>query len=448
MTTLALVESNTSGTGRLFAQAARQRGLQPVLLAADPARYGFAAADGLEIVSVDTHDEGAVLAACQGLAAGLGLGGVTSSSEYFVEAAAVVAGRLGLAGPRPDGIRACRNKHAQRVRLQAAGVGIPAFRLAMSVDEAVAAAGALGLPVVVKPVNGSGSVGVRLCARVEAVARHAKSLLERTHNERGLPCARQVLVEELVAGPEYSVETFGQTVVGVTAKHLGAPPYFVEVGHDHPAVLSDAASAAIGRAVVRALRALDLGWGPAHAELRLTDRGPAIIEVNPRLGGDYIPELVRLARGVDLIGATIDLAVGRRPVLEQTAAQHASVRFMVPPRAGVLAGIDGLEDAGRLPGVVDVQLYRRAGDRLRPCGDFRDRAGHAVAVGDTAAAAGARAAAARDAVRLAVAPAGHRAGPNDAAAQSADPGHVGARPAVGPATGRPRKGVSRPCPGL
>src|SRR5262249_23529817 len=82
-----------------------------------------------------------------------------------------------------------------------------------------------GFLLVVKANNGIGSVGVRLCADAGAVGAHAAALLGQQHNERGLPVPSCILLEALVAGPEYSAEVFSGSVVGITAKHLGPLPY-------------------------------------------------------------------------------------------------------------------------------------------------------------------------------------------------------------------------------
>jgi argininosuccinate lyase len=133
---------------------------------------------------------------------------------------------------------------------------------------------------------------------------------------------------------------------------------------------------------LRALAALNLGWGPAHIELRLTEDGPKIIEVNPRLAGGFIPELVRLASGVDLITATVKQVIGQKPSLTPQENQFASIRFIIAERDGKLAAINGLPEARRVPGVIRVETYNGAGHtHLR--GDFRDRLGHVIALGET-----------------------------------------------------------------
>jgi len=384
---LVLVESNTTGTGRLFARAARARGLRPVLLSTRPDRYRWAAEDGIEVVWADTTEPESVALVCARLGRQGGLAGLLTSSEYSVAVAARAAARLGLPGPEAAAVEQCRDKRRQRTTLQRAGVPVPAFEAVGSVRAAVAAAADLGLPVVVKPADGTGSRGVRLCPNLSAVAGHARRLLSHQHDERGRPALPWLLVESYVDGPEVSVESFkvpgaqsgrgaaAARFTGVTDKHLGPLPGFVETGHDFPAALphDDVVTMAD-----RALAALGLGWGAAHIELRLGPSGPVVIEVNPRLAGGQIPILVRLATGIDLIGAVVDLSAGAEPQLPPPGPGHASIRFLVAHRAGVVERIGGLVAAAAEPGVVDVAVHAQPGDRVGGTDSFLDRLGHVI----------------------------------------------------------------------
>lgn len=370
---LVLVESNTTGTGRLFCRAAADAGLRPVLLARDPDRYPYVRADGVASRVVDTASLPAVLAAC----AELSPAGVTSSSEYFVGTAAEAARALGLPHPDPDAVRACRDKPTQRARLAAAGRPGPAFAAAGSPTAAATAAARIGFPVVVKPVSGSGSIGVRRCADAAAVTAAAGAILAGTAGT-GLPAQAAVLVESYLDGAEFSVETFDDRVVGVTGKHLGPEPAFVETGHDFP--VADPGGA-LGAAAVAALRALGLGWGAAHTELRLTAAGPVVVEVNPRLAGGLIPRLVQEATGIDLIALLVARAAGGRPVPAPTRSQSASIRFLVATAAGRLGGVHGLAAARAVPGVVEVGTTAPVGQEVLVRGSFQDRLGYVLAAG-------------------------------------------------------------------
>jgi argininosuccinate lyase len=380
---LGFIESNTTGTGRLFALAARSIGVSPLLFTANPDRYGYVTREGIEVVPVETSNESALLTACRNINSNRQLVGVASSSEYFVGAAATIARQLGLPGPDPDAIAHIRDKGKQRELLRAADVAVPDFRVVESPSEAVAAAEVLGLPAVVKPVTGSGSVGVRLCRSYKEVETHAGQLLGQTENERGLPMPGRILIEQFITGLEFSVETFGDSVIGVTKKYLGPPPNFVEIGHDFPAELPSADLNALQTTTLRALSALGLNWGPAHTELRLDGDGPKIIEVNPRLAGGFIPELVLHATGIDLVLATTLLATGRQRKLQPVRNKHASLRFITTSQPGKLLTVSGVDTARELQEVNNIQLYVEPGALLTPRGDFRDRVGHVLSVAET-----------------------------------------------------------------
>jgi biotin carboxylase len=417
---LAMVESNTTGTGRTFAVAARARGLRPVLLSSRPERYPWVAEDDVEVALADTTDMSSVADVARASAGGARLAGLVTSSEYFVAVTARAAARLGLPGADPGAVERCRDKRRQRQALQGAGVPVPAFAAAASPEKAVEAAMVIGFPVVVKPADGTGSRGVRLCGDAAEVSEHTAALLAQRHDERGRPVLPAVLVEEYVTGAEFSVETFGSEVIGITAKHLGPLPAFVECGHDFPATLADlgvtlrAQARKVGTiptlrgsevpeepdsmaqpldrteclsVTVAALDALGLGFGPAHTEIRLGPHGPAVIEVNPRLAGGRIPTLIRLATGIDLVGATIDGVTGQAAPLPEPGPGHAAIRFLVPPQAGRVRRTGGVAAAAAVPGVVDVAIAARSGQRVGGTGSFLDRVGHVITAAPMSAAA-------------------------------------------------------------
>lgn len=382
MSTLVLVESNTTGTGRLFCAAARGLGLHPVLLTRDPGRYPYLREDAVAHEVVDTRDHVAVTEACARLAPA----GITTSSEYATVAAASAARVLGLEGPDPDAVARCRNKGVQRATLCAAGLPGPAHVVVTSAAEAVDAAARFGGHVVVKPLHGSGSIGVRLCRGAHEVRAAVADL--------GDQRTGGVLVETYLRGPEYSVETFNHRLIGVTRKHLGAEPHFVETGHDFPAPLPPVVERVLGAAALDAVRALGVDWGPAHTELRLTADGPVVVEVNPRLAGGMIPRLVQEAEGIDLVQCVVAHSVGQAPVLEPARHRAASIRFFVPPAEGLLTRYGGISAASAAPGVVDVRFNRQAGDVLAAATSFADRIGHVIAAGADVAESAARAEAA------------------------------------------------------
>jgi len=375
------IESNTTGTGRLFVRAARKVGFKAVLFAANPKLYPFAEEEAVPIIEIDTQDEQKIIAACAAIAGENVISGIVSTSDHYLVLAARLARRFGLPGPSVEAVMACRIKTLQYRALSDAGVPIPASVAAETVRDAVTAARTIRLPVVLKPEQGTGSVGVKLCQSVPQVAAHAHFLLAQHTNERGLPVPPAIIVQEFVEGPEYSIEAIGTKVIGITRKHLGSQPHFVETGHDYPAILPDKAAAAMVNATTMALGALDLRWGAAHVELRWASDGPRIIEVNPRLAGGFIPELIRVASGIDIITELMRCVIGQEPRTQPTAMQFAAIRFIIPRRSGRLESVTGVEEAAQSETVIAAEVYRPTGSEIRLHGDFRDRIGHIMGCG-------------------------------------------------------------------
>ncbi|MER9607031.1 ATP-grasp domain-containing protein, partial [Mesorhizobium sp. M0243] len=263
-----------------------------------------------------------------------------------------------------------------RQLLAASGVPTPAYRLVANAADVEDSAREIGLPAVVKPAVGSGSVGVRLCRTADEVVEHTNYLLGGQHIWRSAP---RILVEEFAQGPYYTAEIMGNEVIGIGTGDFGRPPHFVCRGFTYPALLTDDEHERIANVSLSCLRALGLGWGPTNVELRWTKRGPVVIEVNPRLAGTPFPQLVRLAYGVDLITAHIKLAIGEEWNLRKRPSHIAAARHLVADRDGTLDWIGGDRQAAAVSGVAEVKFYVEPKTPIVRKGDYRDCMGHVIA---------------------------------------------------------------------
>ncbi|ATE55699.1 pyridoxal-phosphate dependent enzyme [Actinosynnema pretiosum] len=404
---LLFVEANTTGTGVLALGLAGELGLTPVLLTGDPSRYAGLAGSGAEVLECDTNSAAALRAAVQDRFRREEVAGVSTTSDFYTPAAADLAAWLGLPRNPVDAVLTCRDKSLLRACLAAAGVRQPGhvvLREPVTGDDAARAVAAVGLPCVVKPVDDSGSNAVLLCHDADQVLAHARRVLAVRENVRGLPTARSVLVEEFLPGEEFSVELFGWAgrthPVGVTRKSVTPGPHFVETRHLFPAPLDPALADEVVAVARRAVEAAGMRLGATHTEVRLTPDGPAVVEVNPRLAGGMIPELVRLATGVELLAQQVRAAAGLPPDLAPSRAAHAGIAFLTAPRAGVLAEVTGVEAARAVPGVEHVLVTAAPGAAVRPPENAYDRLGHVIALGATPAEVDAALTAAHDAVGI------------------------------------------------
>lgn len=386
------VESNTTGTGALAVTRLLDSGARVTFLARQPDKYPFltAPAPGLSVAVLDTNDVDAVAARVAGIRQQGGLDAILTFSEFYVEIVAEVAERYGYRYLSPSAARACRNKFETRKALRAAGLAVPEFRLVASEEEARRAAREVAYPCVVKPPADSSSKGVKLVRDGEELLGHFRQLHALRLNDRGQRLNGEVLIESLLQGPEFSVETVTLSpgdvrVIGITAKHLSPPPLFVEVGHDFPAALGEEDAAAIRGMTLAALAAVGFDFGPAHTEIRLTPSGPVVVEINPRLAGGMIPELVRHALGIDLLTAFLNQLDGQPVDLSPLRAEWASIRFLTAGRNGCLAGVSGVEEARRVPGVREVSIGKRPGAPVRQAEEAADRIGYVIAGGPSRA---------------------------------------------------------------
>lgn len=375
MAHLLMIESWVGAMSSLLPRAINESGhrftfltrdLHHYLRAAPAHPHPLLAADN--VLTADTNDVPALLDHVERLHAVLRFDGVISSCDYYLPTTARVAAHLGLPGPDPVAVeRACR-KDLTRTVLSEAGVPGPRFALADDWPALAKAAADLGYPLVVKPVDLCAGMYVRKVAD-ESGLREAFAAMEAFPvNARNQPRVRTVLVEELLTGPEVSVETVtvdGAThVVGVTDKSVAGDPWFVESGHMFPADLPTAEAEAVA---VAAIEALGLDRCVAHTEVKLTPDGPKLVEVNPRPAGNQITELVRRVTGIDLPAAYAQLAAGESPQLRpaDTGVRSAAISFLLPPRSGQVAAIRGAEALSAAPDVVDWVVKRpghRAGD--------------------------------------------------------------------------------------
>lgn len=231
--------------------------------------------------------------------------------------------------------------------------------------------------VVVKPADRAASAGVSLVEDASEVSQAFKIAKIESPSSR-------VIVEEYLPGPEFSVESVAvnsrQIPVAITRKLVGEPPNFIELGHSLPAELDLKKRKAIVNVAMEATQALGINYGACHTEIKLSPRGPVLIEVNARLGGDRIPELVHHALGIDLYALALQSAAGDSIAPEDLRPRYnkaAAIRF-------------GANPSGKLHGVMitgplqrEAEEYGVIGERgmvLAPPTTNGGRAAYAIAV--------------------------------------------------------------------
>ena len=314
---------------------------------------------------------------------------VVAADTPMLVLAATVAAAMGLPHNPVDAVRAALDKAAQRQRWAAAGVPQPSFRLVPAGEGVRQAAEAIGFPCVVKAVSLSASQGVLRAddptAAVEA-ARRIRQILDDAER----PADEPLLIEEYLPGPELSIDgvlTAGDLTVTAVFDKPGMPdgPTFEETLLVSPSRLAERTLAAAVRTAADAARSLGLSTGPVHAELRICDRGPAMLELAPRSIGGLCSRALRFAGGVSLEEIVLANALGRPIPGGGGPAAPCGIYMLPVPRPGILRAVEGKADALAVSGVTGLTITIPPGQRVRPLPDGDRYLGFVYAEADTPA---------------------------------------------------------------
>jgi len=314
---------------------------------------------------------------------------VVAADTPMLVLAATVAAAMGLPHNPVDAVRAALDKAAQRQRWAAAGVPQPSFRLVPAGDCVRQAAEAIGFPCVLKAVSLSASQGV-LRADDPAAAVEAARRIRQILDDAERPADEPLLIEEYLPGPELSIDgvlTAGDLTVTAVFDKPGMPdgPTFEETLLVSPSRLAERTLAAAVRTAADAARSLGLSTGPVHAELRICDRGPAMLELAPRSIGGLCSRALRFAGGASLEEIVLANALGRPIPGGGGPAAPCGIYMLPVPRPGILRAVEGKADALAVSGVTGLTITIPPGQRVRPLPDGDRYLGFVYAEADTPA---------------------------------------------------------------
>ena len=313
---------------------------------------------------------------------------VVAADTPMLALAATVAARMGLPHNPVDAVRAATDKAAQRRHWATAGVPQPSFRIVPAGACVRQAAEAVGFPCVVKAVSLSASQGV-LRADDPAAAVRAGDRIRQVLDKAERPAEEPLLVEEYLPGPELSIDgvlAAGDLTVTAVFDKPAIPdgPTFEETLLVSPSRLATETLAAAVGAAAGAARALGLAAGPVHAELRVGDRGPAMLELAPRSIGGLCSRALRFPGGASLEEIVLANALGRSIRPAPTGPVRPCGVFMLPvPRPGILRAVEGRAGALAVPGITGLTITIPLGQRVLPLPDGDRYLGFIFAEGDT-----------------------------------------------------------------
>jgi biotin carboxylase len=353
-----------------FVQAARLLGLEVVIGSDRCHQLDDPWSDG----AVPLHFEQPEAAAQQLAEAvrGRAVRGILALGDRQTAAAAHTARLLSLRYNSPESVENCRSKLRQRQILSAAGVPVPQFS-PFQVDEAADSVLArVPFPCVLKPLRLSASQGVmrvnnaaEFRSAVKRIARLLASAEIQVTRELELNC---LLAENYIPGAEVALEgLIEQGDLHVLAL-FDKPdplegPYFEETIYTTPSRLPSDMQARIFDCAQRAVRVLGLSEGPVHAEFRVNEAGPWVLEVSPRPIGGLCSRVLRFRPdGVFLEELLVRHAIGLPASGLERESAAAGVMMIPVPASGVLEDVAGENQAKTTAGVEEIYITARLHD--------------------------------------------------------------------------------------
>ena len=350
-----LIAATTGYQTRAFAEAAARAGFE-IVLATDRCHI-LEDPWGDHAIPVRFEDP---LGAAGLIASTVRVDGIVALGDRPAHVAAIVAARLGIPYNSPDATAACRNKFLAHQRFQAAGLPTPRFyQIALQDDPSPHALGA-DYPCVLKPLSLSASRGV-------IRANNALEFIAAFERIRALLAAPEefLQVESFIPGREFALEGLVEHGALRVLALFDKPdpldgPFFEETIYVTPSRANVAVQAAIVETAQRAVHALGVEHGPVHAEMRVNDKGVWMLEVAARPIGGLC---ARVLPGLEEL--ILRHAAGE-PVGALDATTGSGVMMISIPAAGVYAGVEGVEEACATPGIVDITITAKNGQKLMP----------------------------------------------------------------------------------
>jgi len=318
---------------------------------------------GDEYHNVSTTDQEAVLA----LAEELNIDGIVAyASDPAAPTQAYVGNKLGLPSNPYESVNILARKDYFRDFLQKHDFLVPQSKSFYLLEEAKGWFESIEKPVIVKPVDSSGSKGVSKIETIENLEEAFNYALEFSREKK-------VAIEEFFVRDGYQVAGDGFVVDGQLTFRCWANEHFdklcnpfVPIGESFPSIMSDYTFQQAHAETQRLLDLLEIKQGALNFDFHYNKEGDfSFLELGPRNGGNLIPEVIKYATGVDLVKYTVDSALGldcSALTMTETKGYYAS--YMVHAiEDGVVESIWYSDEIHA--NIVEENIFIQAGDEVK-----------------------------------------------------------------------------------
>lgn len=305
--------------------------------------------------------------------------GITvGTCEVGVVTAAYIADKLGLPFFSQEVAKKATNKIEMIKEFFKHGVAAPDYEVIREGDPIRTN---IPFPVITKPADKSASRGIFFVEKEENLSRGVEISMKASDS-------KEVLIEEFMYGPEFSVELgvekTNPVALQLTDKITNGAPHYVEIGQAQPLELPTDVQEAAKKLACDAARAIGLNNCAGHAEIKWTPTGLKMVEIGGRMGGHYVDaDLLESSSGYHLQEAVIRFALGEDFVLKRTVPKGPTGMMCILSKEGKIKSITGVEEAKQIPGIIKVVMSCKVGDTYHEGVSNNDLIGFAVACADS-----------------------------------------------------------------
>lgn len=352
---------------------AKTLGYYVLCLDADPNAVGFAIADEHAVINIVDEE------ACLAYARDKQVDGVlTAATDFSVLTMSRIAEELHLPGINYQSAKVIKNKALVRKRLFEANADDTGISYEIdSVDDIADILPKIKFPVMMKPVDGSGSRGASKVEKTEEFVKAAVFAMNGSITHRAV-------AEPFIEGKEYGVESFVDNgvihVLGVMQKDMTLPPYYAELGHAIPSGLTPELETKVKSCVYRAIFALGVNHGSVNMDLLITNEGNVhIVDVGARMGGNLIgSHIIPMGTGIDYMGNMIRAAVGDATNWKPEWQPKSVATKLLALTPGIIKKLPNFDQIAAEYN-VQIEHHLHVGDTITPYRTNLDGCGYVVA---------------------------------------------------------------------
>lgn len=356
---------------------ARALGYYVYCLDADPNAIGFESANESAVINIIDPE------ACLQYAKEKNVDGVlTAATDFSVLTMSYIAQEMGLPGINYASAQLIKNKAKVRKCLFDAHADDTGYSFEItSMEEAKEILPQVKFPIMMKPVDGSGSRGASKVEKPEDFEKACEFAMSGSISHRAV-------AEPFVVGKEYGVESFVDNgeihVLSVMQKDMTLPPYYAELGHAIPSGLPVDVEVRIKECVRKALVAMQVNHGSVNMDILVSeDYSVHIVDVGARMGGNLIgSHIIPIGTGIDYMGNMIKAAVGDKTNWNPVSNLQPVATKLLALAPGVVKSLPDFDAIEKEYG-VKIEHHLHVGDTITPYRTNLDGCGYVVATGKT-----------------------------------------------------------------